>query len=227
MTTSRCSVCSAVIGYSAWLHTKKCHKCALQAAAKQKLLPDEFCSDCGQKLKTKNRAKTGFCVLCSHKAQGKLKRKNWISEDRRCKCGEKIANSVLNNKSGKCMTCSSGLRQKKYLNGYFWSLKNNKEIYFGSSYELEALKALEKNDNIKKFDRCPYKIKYIFKDKKKRYFPDFLVNDSEIIEIKAEWELTTEQFLAKKLAAEQFVNENNLKFTIWTERQIYKEINHG
>ena len=118
------------------------------------------------------------------------------------------------------MTCSSGLRQKKYHNGYFWSLKNNKEIYFGSSYELAALKKFEKDDRVIKFDRCPHKIPYVFENKKKRYFPDFLLNNSEIVEVKAEWELTTGQILAKLKAAEQFVKENNMKFTILTERHL-------
>lgn len=221
MTTSRCSVCGVVIGRNAWLGTKKCHKCALRAAAKLKILPAEFCLNCGEKLKTRNRSKTKLCALCSCKAQGFKKRgKNFVSSDRRCKCGEKIANSLLQNKSGKCMTCSSGLRQKKYHNGYFWSLKNNKEIYFGSSYELAALKMFEKDNRVINFDRCPYKIPYIFENKKKRYFPDFLLNNSEIVEVKAEWELMTEQLLAKKIAAEQFVKENNMKLTILTERQL-------
>jgi hypothetical protein len=221
MTNSTCIVCGVVIGKTAWHHTKKCRKCALRAAAKLKILPDEFCLTCGEKIKTRNRAKTRLCVSCSNKAQGFKKRgKNFVSADRRCKCGEKIASSLLQNKSGKCMTCSSGLRQKKYHNGYFWSLKNNKEIYFGSSYELAALKKFEKDDHIIKFDRCPYKIPYVFENKKKRYFPDFLLNNLEIVEVKAAWELTTEQILAKLRAAEQFVKENNMKFTILTESQL-------
>ena len=106
------------------------------------------------------------------------------------------------------------------MTGYFWSLKNNKEIYFASSYELSALKMFEKDDNIEKFDRCTLKITYMFENKRKKYFPDFLLNKNEIVEVKANWELTSEQVLAKVRAAKQFAKENNMKFKILTESHL-------
>lgn len=113
--------------------------------------------------------------------------------------------------------------------GKFFSEKNNKEIFYQSSLELAAYKILEQLDVVKKYGRCDFSFKYISPEDNKyhRYKPDILVEYldgiKQIIEVKSEWNSSNNIVLAKaKAAKEKFKN-----YTIWTERQIYGEINHG
>ncbi len=181
-----CTVCGIKIGLTAYRGTKKCHKCALQAAAKRKILPEEFCVDCGEKLKTINRSKLKLCTECSSKNE--FKKKNCFKS------------------------------------GTFSSVKNSIDIFYASSYELRVFKQFENDEQVISYNRCPYILKYTYKDKVKRYFPDLLVvyknGQKEIIEVKPHYLLEDEINLLKFAAAEQFVKENNMKFTILTERHL-------
>jgi len=56
-------------------------------------------------------------------------------------------------------------------------------IYWQGSWELKyIIDNIEKGNKIKRFDLNP--IKYIYKEKIHHYFPDFIINNEKIIEIK-------------------------------------------
>jgi len=97
-------------------------------------------------------------------------------------------------------------------------------IFYASSYELRALRQFESDDQVISYSRCPYILKYTYKNKKKRYFPDLLIvyknGQKEIVEVKPHYLLEDEINILKFAAAEQFAKENNMKFKILTERQL-------
>ena len=108
--------------------------------------------------------------------------------------------------------------------GYYCSEKNQKEIYYSSSYELQAFKILEQLSKVKAYDRCSYYIEYEFEDKVKNYIPDILVTYSddtkEIIEIKPENLLNDGKNRAKFAAGLGFCEANNIKYSVWTEQDL-------
>ena len=115
----------------------------------------------------------------------------------------------------------------KHLKGYFYSFKNNKEIFYGSSYELEAYKILEDSAFVKSYDKCHFFIPYEFEGETKRYIPDILVEYisgiKEIIEVKPNALLTYKKNPFKFEALKNYGEINKLKTTIWTEKELFVE----
>ena len=115
----------------------------------------------------------------------------------------------------------------KHLKGYFYSFKNNKEIFYGSSYELEAYKILEDSTFVKSYDKCHFFIPYEFEGETKRYIPDILVEYitgiKEIIEVKPNALLTYKKNPFKFEALKNYGEINKLKTTIWTEKELFVE----
>jgi hypothetical protein len=69
----------------------------------------------------------------------------------------------------------------------YHSQKYNDDIYFRSTYEKYFLDLMKKNNLINNVKNC-FSIKYIFENKQKIYYPDFLLefnNNKYIIEIKS------------------------------------------
>ena len=60
--------------------------------------------------------------------------------------------------------------------GYFSSYKNKRQINFESKLEHDFYLLLEFDETIKSYQEQPFKVYYIFQDKKRRYTPDTLVN---------------------------------------------------
>lgn len=120
----------------------------------------------------------------------------------------------------------TSLKNKKYKSGYFHShQQNDKEIYYASSYELKALNIFETDSEVKEFDRFKDVIKW--KDENnitRSYLPDFLVKykdgTKKIIEVKALWQTKTSEVLLKKKAAENYAEEHNMTYEIWTETEL-------
>ena len=114
--------------------------------------------------------------------------------------------------------------QTKFKRGYFYSVKNLAKIHFDSSYELQALKLLENDDNVIHFERCKIGIDYIYKEKQRKYFPDFSVTyydeTQKIIEIKPENLLKLEKIRAKLSAATLFYKPTDISFELWTEPSL-------
>lgn len=111
-----------------------------------------------------------------------------------------------------------------YKQGWFISKKNKCKLYYQSSYELKAFKKLEKNKNIIKYGRLGFSIPYFYNKEEKNYIPDLLItyknNKQSILEIKPEERLKEKQIVQKTNAAINFCKQNNLKFLIWTEKNL-------
>jgi hypothetical protein len=113
--------------------------------------------------------------------------------------------------------------ENNYKSGYFFSKKNNKELYYRSSYELLAFEILEQQVNVKVYETCKFSIDYLNPDDGlvHRYIPDILViyddERKQIIEIKPIRRLNDEVVKAKIVAAkEKFGDE----YIIWTQKDL-------
>lgn len=118
--------------------------------------------------------------------------------------------------------------QSKHKSGWYNSTKNNSKLFYRSSYELLAFELLEKQSEIKRYKSCRFSIDYInpIDKSQHKYIPDIeaIYNDgkTQIIEIKAEWQLNDEIVKAKAAAAvDKFDN-----YVIWTEKYLKQEDSH-
>lgn len=59
--------------------------------------------------------------------------------------------------------------------GSVFSHKNNKELYYQSSWELARIETLEKDKNVLRYSRTPVRLNYKLKGISHFYFPDFMV----------------------------------------------------
>lgn len=114
---------------------------------------------------------------------------------------------------------------KYYKYGSFFSIKNNKQIFYRSSYEKIYYKYLENNNMVISYVVEPIKIKYLnHKGLKRNYIPDVLVeyNNSikELTEIKPECFLKNEITILKIKALKKYCKENNLIPKIITEKEL-------
>lgn len=111
-------------------------------------------------------------------------------------------------------------------NGYFYSQKNKKELWYRSSYELQAYKILEQMSKVIKYESEPFYIPYKFQGLIKNYIPDILVtyddNSQELIEVMRENLLDDEIRMAKIKSAKSYCKNNNMIFSIWTEKEIFR-----
>ncbi len=113
-----------------------------------------------------------------------------------------------------------------YKTGYYFSKKNNCEIYYASSYELQAFEILEKLDVVKYFNRCKFSIDYLNPNDSRvhKYVPDIEVvyesGKRQIIETKPASMLEDEIVVAKASAAQAHCDANDLNYTIWTEKDL-------
>lgn len=102
------------------------------------------------------------------------------------------------------------------IHGYFTSLKNNKTFYFRSLLELNYLILLEESKEVNKYQVEPFQIP--LQDKIHHYTPDFLINETEIKELKTSKHLSytkeDERFAEETAAALKYANENNMAFEV-------------
>lgn len=96
----------------------------------------------------------------------------------------------------------------RFHNGFFTSLKNKKNIYYRSSYELTCLKYLERINEVIEFDTEPFHLKYKRNNEnfERKYVPDVIIilddGRKKLLEVKPE--IYVEDFKIKKL---QYLNE--------------------
>jgi len=89
--------------------------------------------------------------------------------------------------------------------------------YFRSLTELSfMINVIERfNFKWKSAENKKYKIKYLDYDSKERnYYPDFILNDKYLVEIKPKSLHTSDKNIRKKEAAIIFCNQNNLKYKL-------------
>ena len=109
--------------------------------------------------------------------------------------------------------------------GHFYSNKNNKKMFYRSSYELQAYKILEQMNVVEKYIYEPFGICYQMNGIKYIYRPDLLViyknGEKQIIEIKPRKELDDIVNIKKFEGAERFCLDKNLSFGVWTEDILF------
>jgi hypothetical protein len=106
------------------------------------------------------------------------------------------------------------------------SKKLGKKINCRSSYEKDVIEDIfENDDSVISFEYEPCVISYKFDGKTRKYFPDFLVDldsgNKMLVEVKPECFVSDSINIAKFEAAINYCKDNNLKFKILTEKEIY------
>lgn len=107
--------------------------------------------------------------------------------------------------------------------GHFYSYKNQKRIFYRSSYELKAFEILENDQEILSYKYKAIRIPYINKNGHKRNtIPDLLAmlygNRIRIIEVKPIFKL--QESMLKINAVKEYCLSNNLMFEIWAEKEL-------
>ena len=112
-----------------------------------------------------------------------------------------------------------------YKNGYFFSTKNNKQIFYRSSYELQAFQLLEQMSKVLSYEYEALIIPYDFYEKLCFYVPDILITytdgTKELIEIKPTGFTTKTIFLAKMEGLKKYCQENSILSSVWTEKELF------
>lgn len=107
------------------------------------------------------------------------------------------------------------------IQGYVHSIKNNKDFYFRSLLELKYCLMLEEDSQIKNYQIEPFQINL---GNGHHYTPDFLVNNSQIIELKSKGHLnyadTEERFNLEINKAQEYAKQNNMTFSIIYDTDI-------
>jgi hypothetical protein len=100
---------------------------------------------------------------------------------------------------------------------WYYSEKMAVEFCLHSLYELWFAELLDNNNDVLNWSTTPYVIYYEFEGRKRRYFPDFLVNGKYLIEIKSDYifKLGPDNIKAKIKAAEELCKKNNIEFLYW------------
>jgi len=103
--------------------------------------------------------------------------------------------------------------------GYFYSNKNQKNLFYRSFCELKTYEALEQDFSVLKYEVEPFRIPYQWKNGLHYYIPDILVTyldgSQEIIEVKPEYKLKDKYTICKLKAGEKYALEKGLQFTVW------------
>jgi hypothetical protein len=116
--------------------------------------------------------------------------------------------------------------RSKYMKGYFTSVMNQRDIYFQSSYELYTYICLEHDEQVQSYERCSFKVFYLFDGKMKRHVPDIEIHYKDgsikVLEIKPAKFLTNPEITAKRLAGEKYCEEHGISYEMHTEEEIQR-----
>ena len=119
-------------------------------------------------------------------------------------------------------------RNKNFISGNFYSLKNKKTIHYRSSYELRAYELLEVDSKVKNYCVEPFAIEYKINETIKLYIPDILIyyknGDKKLVEVKPSRRLNEQINQKKIIAAKEYCKDNDIKFSLWTEEKLFKEL---
>lgn len=114
---------------------------------------------------------------------------------------------------------------KKYVCKKYYSNKNKQNLYYQSSYELQAFKILENDKSVKTYKRSNNVIDYVYDESTHKYIPDIFVeyDDSKIsiIEVKAKWDMKNLKNKLKFKAARKYCKNNGYNFEIWSENELF------
>jgi len=108
---------------------------------------------------------------------------------------------------------------------HFYSKKNDKTLYYHSTWELAAFQILEQLILVKSYDRCRFSIDYYYEDKEHKYIPDILItysdNSQQVVEVKPKFRLADPRLLAKHTSAETYLKSKGISFSIWNEDNLF------
>lgn len=106
------------------------------------------------------------------------------------------------------------------IQGYFYSLKTNKDVYFRSLLELKFLILLENNPKVENYRVEPFQIKM---PHNMHYTPDVLVNEKILIELKPYAHYSYEnmkRFNTELSCLNNYCNKNKLGFVVIYDKDI-------
>jgi len=185
----------------------------------------------GRKLSKKTRKRISETLkgrkrsLESRRKQSEILTGRKRSLESRKKQSESRKGMVFTEEHRKNMSISANNRiDPRYISGYFYSNKMQKEILYQSSLELRALELFEKDEDIWSIERYNLgSIKYRINRSYHSYNPDYFLNERIVIEVKPEWQLKDKKNLAKIKAGKKYCKERNLEFEVLTEKNLYKK----
>ena len=114
-----------------------------------------------------------------------------------------------------------------YKGGYFYSKKNDKNLWYRSPEELIAYQILESLVNVVKYEVEVVRIPYFWNGGVHRYIVDLLVyyddGSKQLIEIKMKWAIEKDERTKLKIeAGKEYAEQNGMRFSVWTEEELYR-----
>lgn len=158
-----------------------------------------------------------YRVKCSNAS-----RKRWQNDEYRTKTCEGQSIGA----SRRIARVGNGHNDRNYKTGEYFSIKNDRSVYYASSYERLAFEKLESDDNVASYDRANVAIKYVRPDDHRmhRYVPDILAikkdGNKMLIEIKPNSMLEDEIVKSKIMAAQLYCDKKNYKYAVWSEKDF-------
>jgi len=193
-------------------------------------IDNKFCSRKCYLVYHKKIWKRATCPGCSKLFKIPANQK-WPRKTCGVKCARKITKESTDRKEkisrSLCVQYIDGRRDvaPNGNDGYFYSKKNKRKIYYRSSYELTAYEILEQLSKVKSYNNEPFKIPYRWSGSIHNTIPDILVtytdNMKELIEVKPRYMLKDKQTIFKLRAMKRFAKKNSMDFNIWTEKELY------
>lgn len=105
--------------------------------------------------------------------------------------------------------------------GWFESIKFSNKFYYQSSYEKKFLEFCESSNKIKALQRLTFVIPYKDKSGKQRnYYPDFLINQIVVIEIKPKSMLNYNHNKQKIEAGKKYCGKNGYEYKLLMEDEL-------
>lgn len=165
-------------------------------------------------------AKKGRLIAKSDKTRGKWSRFTHPMKGKHHNDETKLKMS----KSKADLIVSGCFRPYNENSGEFISKKNGKELHYRSKYEAKAFIFLEVMSSVSKYEVEPFSITYTYQGLQRRYIPDILVTYTnglqELVEVKPASKVGEPVNVAKRIAAEEFCKNHNMKYSIWTQKQL-------
>lgn len=114
------------------------------------------------------------------------------------------------------------LENNRFRKYKLFSEKFNIDTICCSSWEVSFLGICEKICEVELLEYEPFSISYKYKNKSRKYYPDFLLNNRYLIEVKPEGLINRNPNPIKFESAKEYCRENDLIFKILTEEFLYE-----
>lgn len=112
------------------------------------------------------------------------------------------------------------LENNRYCKYFYESKIFSISRYFASRWEVNFIRLCEISNFIISLAHEPFGIPYVVSGKTHKYYPDFLVNQSIVVEIKPFGRLSESDVILKKSIAEEYCSSNNFEYLIITEHDL-------